>query len=130
MPPSDHSSTEVADSGAADRVSVSQVKTKASELRRMASEKLDQNRDRAAGGLETAAQKLHDKAASLPGGQTVSKAAHAAADTLISTADYIREHDVNSMMEDAGRLVKNNPGPALLCAAALGFLVVRRFSND
>jgi hypothetical protein len=27
-------------------------------------------------------------------------------------------------------LVKNNPGPALLTAAALGFLVARTFSRD
>jgi hypothetical protein len=33
-------------------------------------------------------------------------------------------------MGDVQKLVKNNPGPALLIAAALGFLVARTFSRD
>ena len=49
---------------------------------------------------------------------------------LKSAADYVRENDVSSMMTDLARLVKNNPGPAMLCAAALGFLVARSFSDD
>ena len=108
----------------------SEVKNKASGLGRMAADKIDQNRGSAASGLATAAQKIHDKADALPGGQRVSSAAHTAADSLSSTADYIREHDVNSMMADLSRLVKNNPGPALLAAAALGFLVARSFSDE
>ncbi|MDP9082848.1 MAG: hypothetical protein M3N50_03670 [Pseudomonadota bacterium] len=87
-------------------------------------------RGTAAGVLQTTAQTIHHKADSLPGGQTVSNAAHCAADTLGSTADYVREHDVRGMMQDVTRLVKNNPGPVLLCVAAMGFLVARRFSND
>jgi hypothetical protein len=108
----------------------SQVRSKASDLGRLAVDKIDQNRDSAAGGLESAAHKIHDKPDSLPGGQKVISVAHTAANTLSSTADYIREHDVNSMMADLSRLVKNNPGPALLAAAALGFLVARSFSDD
>ena len=52
-------------------------------------------------------------------------------DGRLATADYIRESDVNTMMEDVKRLVKDNPGPALLAAAAVGFLLGRSFtSND
>jgi hypothetical protein len=106
-----------------------QVKTKAADLGRMAADKVDENRDAAATGLENAATTIHDKADSLPGG-TANRVAHVTADKLSATADYIREHDVDSMMSDLYRLVKNNPGPALLGAAVLGFLVARSFSDD
>ena len=65
-----------------------------------------------------------------PGGESVKGAAHAAADALSSTAEYVRENDSKSMLADARKLVKNNPVPALLTAAALGFLVARTFSRD
>ena len=92
--------------------------------------KIDENRTAAAGGLESAASTLHQKADSLPGSESVKGAAHKAADALSSTADYVRENDVKSMMADVQQLVKNNPGPALLTAAVLGFLVARTFSRD
>jgi hypothetical protein len=107
-----------------------EVQTKASDLGRMAADKVDENRGAAAAGLESAADTLHDKADSLPGGKAASRIAHVTADKLDATADYIREHDVDSMMSDMYRLVKNNPGPALLGAALLGFLVARSFSDD
>ena len=109
----------------------SQVKAKVSDLGRTATDKIDENRDAAAGGLEKAAAALHDKAGALPGGEKVTSAAHAAAEKLTATAEYVKEHDVKSMMEDVEKLVKNNPGPALLAAAVVGFLVGRAFtSND
>jgi hypothetical protein len=49
---------------------------------------------------------------------------------LASTADYIRDNDLKSMMTDVQTLVKKNPGPALLTAAALGFMMARTFSRD
>ena len=108
----------------------SQTKAKASGLGQAAADKLNENRGAAAGGLDSAASALHGKADSLPGGETVANAAHTAADALGSTADYIRENDLKAMMEDVQKLVKNNPGPALLTAAVLGFLVARTFSRD
>jgi ElaB/YqjD/DUF883 family membrane-anchored ribosome-binding protein len=115
-----------------DKVSdvASQAKTKVSDLGRTAADKIDQNRDAAAGGLESAASTLHDKAENLPGGQKVTSLAHTAADKLTSTADYVRQHDVSSMMADIERLVKNNPGPSLLAAAVIGFLIGRTFSSN
>jgi ElaB/YqjD/DUF883 family membrane-anchored ribosome-binding protein len=107
-----------------------QVKEKASDLGQMAADKIDNNRDAAATGLDKAASTLHDKAESLPGGEKVTSLAHATADKLSSTADYVRTHDVNRMMGDVETLVKNNPGPALLVAAAIGFLVGRAFSSS
>ena len=107
-----------------------QVKEKVTDLGQTAAEKINENRDAAAGGLDKAAATLHDKADSLPGGEKVASLAHATAEKLSSTADYVREHDVNRMMTDVETLVKNNPGPSLLAAAVVGFLVGRAFSSS
>ncbi len=109
----------------------SQSKPKASSgLGNKAADTIDQGRQTAAGGLESASSALHERADNLPGGEKVASAAHATADALGSTADYIRENDLQSMMQDVQKLVRNNPGPALLTAAALGFLIARTFSRD
>jgi ElaB/YqjD/DUF883 family membrane-anchored ribosome-binding protein len=99
-------------------------------MARPAAQKIDEDRSAGTGGLDSAASRLHQKADSLPGGESVKGAANAAADALSSTADYVRENDLKGMLADVGKLVKNNPGPALLTAAALGFLVARTFSRD
>jgi ElaB/YqjD/DUF883 family membrane-anchored ribosome-binding protein len=118
-------------SAAGDQLSgvASQAKEKISGMGRTAADKIDDNRDTVAGGLETAASSLHEKADSIPGGEKVTRIAHTAADKLSTTADYVRQHDVNSMMADVQELVKKNPGPALLVAAAAGYLVARAFSS-
>jgi hypothetical protein len=108
----------------------SQLKDKVSDLGRTAADKVDENRGAAASGLDKAASALHENADSLPGGEKVTGLAHSAADKLTTTADYVREHDVNRMMSDVGTLVKNNPGPSLLIAAVAGFLIARAFSNN
>ena len=107
-----------------------QVKDKISDLGRAAADKIDHNRGAAASGLQHAASALHDNAESLPGGEKVSSLAHATAETLSSTADYVRDHDVNRMMADVETLVKNNPGRSLLAAGVIGFLVGRAFSSN
>src|ERR1700733_8236415 len=76
----------------------STAKDKASDLGRTTVDKIDDNREAAAGGLAAAASALHEKADALPGGEKVAGIAHSAADKLSATADYVREHDVNSMM--------------------------------
>ena len=106
-----------------------QVKDKVSKLRRDAKDTINDNRDTAASGLEKAAAAVHQKAESLPGGKKVSAVAHATADRLTSTAEYVRGHDVDSMMADVERLVRRNPGPALLTAGIIGFLVGRAFTS-
>ena len=109
---------------------VTQVKDKVSDVGRSAADSIDENRGAAATGLEKAASAIHHTAESLPGGEKVSRLAHAAADKLSSTAGYVREHDLTRMMADVETLVKNSPGPALLAAAAIGFLVGRAFSSN
>ena len=107
-----------------------QVKEKVAVLGRSAADKVDENRDAAASGLQKAASALHDKAESLPGGEKITSIAHAAADRMSSTADYVRDHDVDGMMKDVESLVKNNPGRSLLAAAVIGFLLGRTFSSS
>jgi hypothetical protein len=102
-----------------------------SDLGRAAARTIDDGRDTAADGLESAASTLHARAEQLPGGERVSDLAHSAADRLSSTADYVRENDVKSVLADVEQVVKSHPGPALLAAAFVGFLVGRTLSpND
>jgi len=106
------------------------VKDKVSDIGQTAADKIDENRDAAANGLDKAATSLHDKAETLPGGEKVTNLAHATADKLSTTANYIRDHDVKRMMGDVETVVKNNPGRSVLVAAAIGFLVGRAFSSN
>jgi hypothetical protein len=89
---------------------------------------LDKGRATAAGGLDSAASAVTDAADA--SGETIARGAHKVADALNTTAGYIRENDFKSMMSDAQEMVKKNPGPALLAATALGFLIARSFSRD
>lgn len=95
-----------------------------------AADVIDEKRSAAAGGLDTAAAALHDKADTLPGGEKVASAARTTADAVGTAASYVRDNDLKSMLSDVQRVVKNNPGPALLTAAALGFLIARMFSRN
>src|SRR5581483_3452048 len=67
---------------------------------RRAVDKIDEQREPSARALQNAASTLHQKADDLPGGEKVHSIAHAAADRMAATADYVREHDVNAMMGD------------------------------
>jgi len=116
--------------GDAADTTVSKVTDKVTETAAQVKDKVDANRNAAAQGIEQAASTIRDKAGSLPGGETVTDLAHTAADKLTATAGYVRDTDVNTMMSDVERLVKNNPGPALMAAAVVGFLVGRAFSGN
>jgi ElaB/YqjD/DUF883 family membrane-anchored ribosome-binding protein len=106
------------------------TKGKAAEMGQKVADKIDENRGAAASGLESAAGALREKADTLPGGEKVVTAAHATADAVGVAADYVRDNDVKAMMADVLKLVKKNPGAALLTAAALGFLMGRTLSRD
>jgi ElaB/YqjD/DUF883 family membrane-anchored ribosome-binding protein len=112
----------------ADSLGVS--KGKAAEMGQKVADTIDENRGAAASGMQSAASALREKADTLPGGGRVANAAHATADAVGVAADYVRDNDLKAMMGDVQQLVKNNPGPALLAAAALGFLIARTFSRD
>jgi ElaB/YqjD/DUF883 family membrane-anchored ribosome-binding protein len=101
-----------------------------SDAARDAAATIDESRSTAADGLDAAASALHDRAADLPGGETVRNVARATADRLGSSAEYVRTHDAKRMMADVESFVKSNPGPALAVAAAFGFLLGRALSRD
>ena len=91
---------------------------------------IDGSRSTAADGLDAAASALYDRAADLPGGETVRNVARATADRLGSSAEYVRTHDAKRMVANVESFVKSNPGPALAVAAAFGFLLGRAMSRD
>jgi ElaB/YqjD/DUF883 family membrane-anchored ribosome-binding protein len=62
-------------------------------------------------------------------GDKIAGAARTATDAIDTTADYVRERDVKGMLADVRKVVRNNPGPALVTAAALGFLIARILSR-
>ena len=95
---------------------------------RAAADELDGNKEAAGQGSAGAGPGPH--ADSSAGGPRVRRAAHAAAESLDHTAKYIHEHDVASMVADVKRLVKDNPVPALIGAAILGFVLARTLSRD
>ena len=82
-------------------------------------ENIDAQRRPAASTLDHTASALHQQADKVAG------VAHATADRLHATADYVRTQDMKSMANDAVDLVRRYPGPALAAAAAVGFLVAR-----
>ncbi len=107
-----------------------QLKDKVSEFGRKAADTIDQGLGSAASGLDKAAATLHEKAENLPGVDTISGLTHSAADKLSATAGFVREHDVETMMSDVRRMVRNNPGPSLLAVGVIGFLVGRAFRSN
>ena len=106
------------------------LKSRESSAQRSTAEKIDGQRAEAAHGLENAGANLHATAQTLPDGARITRAAHAAADTLTHTAEYIRKHDAAKMMADAKRVVKDNPAFAMLGAALIGFALGRLWSRD
>jgi ElaB/YqjD/DUF883 family membrane-anchored ribosome-binding protein len=106
------------------------VATSMTDVARDAAATIEESRSKAADGLAAAASALHDRAADLPGGETVHSVARATADRLETSAEYVRSHDARRMMADVQSFVKSNPGPALAVAAAFGFFVGRALSRD
>jgi hypothetical protein len=112
---------------ARERVSdiASRVRDKAGHVAETVSEKLDQQRETAAGSLRRAASTIHQNAQNIPGGPKVVHLTHRLADGMESTASYLRDHDVNQMGTDALNVCRRYPGQTLIAALALGFLLGR-----
>jgi len=88
-------------------------------LGRNARARAERVRASAARGLDTAADAMH------AGGDRVASAAHRTGDALASGATYLRRNDTGEMVDDFMGLLRDHPGPALVCAAALGFVLGR-----
>jgi ElaB/YqjD/DUF883 family membrane-anchored ribosome-binding protein len=106
----------------------SQAKEKAAELARTAAQKVDEGRVSAANAMESTASTL--RTSGQTSGQKITSMANTAADTLQSTAEYMRQHDVRGMMGDLEQMVRRNPGPSLIAAAAVGFLLATAVRRD
>ncbi|MBV8974643.1 MAG: hypothetical protein JOY74_05925 [Sinobacteraceae bacterium] len=100
------------------------LKAKAQDVGARATQRADQARVGAAAGLESVASGLHQQ------GERVASAAHSAADAVASGAEYLRENDVQTMLSDLMEVIRRNPGPSLIGAAALGFMLGRALSRD
>ena len=118
-PPSSQESASIIDDGRAGT-----LKSKVQDVGARAAQRADQARVGAAAGLESVASSLHEK------GERVASAAHSAADAVAYGAEYLRDNDVQTMMGDLMEVIRRNPGPSLLGAAALGFLLGRALSRD
>jgi ElaB/YqjD/DUF883 family membrane-anchored ribosome-binding protein len=108
----------------------SDLKESMSDMARTASQTAEDGRKTAAERLGSAASAVRDRADQLPGGPKVQQFAHAAAERLSTTADYMRSHDAKHMLADVERVVKNNPGPSLVIAAAFGFVLGRALTRE
>ena len=101
-----------------------------SQAARSAVDAVEDGRAAMAGRLEETASAVRERSESLPGGARVRQVAQTAADGLTTTAGYVRTHDLKGVVDDVEAVVKNNPGPALLVAAAFGFLLGRAVARD
>ena len=72
---------------------------------------------------------FREKAQEYLGGRRVQEFADAAAEGVNEASDYLRNTDAQRMKADVERLVKSNPGPAILIAATFGFLIGRTLSR-
>lgn len=77
-----------------------------------------------------ARSETHARAEPSVGSKRLTRAAHATANTLNHTAEYIRKHDAASMLTDAKRLAKDNPGLTLLGGAIIGFVLAKLWARD
>jgi ElaB/YqjD/DUF883 family membrane-anchored ribosome-binding protein len=99
------------------------VKEKGSELSQKAGEAINESRPSVASSLDSAAGKLRDHAADLPGGDKTANLAKDAADKLESSAEYVRTHGTEAMLKDAKSFVKSHPALSVAGAVFAGLLV-------
>lgn len=113
-------STGIGTTGTGTRGRARQAKDKAAEVGRTAVRKIDEGMDTAASKLQGAASQIRNK---VQGNSTMANVANRAADKMETAAVYMREHDAQDVMRDFEGAVRRNPGPSLIIAAAVGFLL-------
>ncbi len=113
---------------AADRASeaAKQAGDKASQVGQEAVDKIDASREPVAQGFQKTADAIRSYAP-----DAVADKARSTADAIEGAAGYIRTRDIRSMASDLTDAVRGNPGPSLLAALAVGFLLgIALRSND
>jgi len=113
------------------------VKESLHDLGRNTADRIGSSREATAKALAWTATSLHsrtDKMSRLAHSETdkMSRLVHSAADRIQGGADYLRERDVERIVEDVRAVVKKYPGRSLAAAALLGFLLAwaLRRGND
>jgi ElaB/YqjD/DUF883 family membrane-anchored ribosome-binding protein len=86
-------------------------------------ERTDAGIDRAAQGMESAADTLREKAAGKEG--LTAEAGTKLADGMERTAGYLKEHDTAAILDDMETYVREHPMQALAGAVVGGFLIGR-----
>jgi hypothetical protein len=83
----------------------------------------------AASTVSGAASTFREKAEQYLGGDRVHQFADAASQRVQATTDYLRNAGATRMRDDVEQLVKKNPGPAMLVAVTVGFLIGRTLNR-
>jgi hypothetical protein len=81
---------------------------------------METSRERIAEGLRASADAVCNAATSLPLSEKMGRFLGKTAGRLNRSAAYVGEHNTGEMLEDARSVVRRNPGPSLLVAAAIG----------
>lgn len=84
-------------------------------------DKLNESRKSTARAMRNASASLHS------GVDRVSDIGHSAAERLQASADYVRESDFETFVDDLQNLFRRYPVQMVAGAAIVGFLVVRAF---
>jgi ElaB/YqjD/DUF883 family membrane-anchored ribosome-binding protein len=95
----------------------------AGEYGHKAQDQLDKGTDQAAGGLEQAADKLRSQTGNSEG--MPAQAGAKVADSMETTASYLREHNTEEILNDVEHYVKEHPTQALVGAVVAGFMIGR-----
>lgn len=117
--------TSKAMTGTAEKGTVDQTKAKAEEVGRQAQDKADEGINQAAGGLETAAEKIREKT---PDDGIAGEASEKVASGVESAASYLREKDSAQIFEDVESYAREHPMQALGAALVAGFVIGRILS--
>ncbi len=101
---------------------VDTAKEKAGQARAAVMEQTEQGRQKAATGLDSAADQLRER---LSGEGMQGQVGTKVADSLEKTADYLREHETSEIWDDIEQYVQDHPMQAAVGALAAGFLIGR-----
>ncbi|MDP9363697.1 MAG: hypothetical protein M3Q10_05635 [Chloroflexota bacterium] len=101
-----------------------QAQEKATQVAEQATAKADVGIDKAAGGLDQAADMLRQKGEQMGGqGSAASSIVTQAATRLDAASQYLKDKDTDQLMTDLEGLVRRKPTQTLLVAAGVGFLL-------
>ena len=99
------------------------IQDKASEFGNRVQDQAETRKDKAAEGLEQAAEQMRNRVERQGGMQ--GEVGAKVADSLERSASYLREHEVDQIWDDLEEFVKDHPIQAAVGAAFAGFVVAR-----